>query len=77
MKLHTSFKVLINVTSGRKDDIIRSVINFKNPLKNCGSATPCASPPPCPFFFSYFSFWVHHPANRDDQHLLALDVNGL
>jgi hypothetical protein len=36
-----------------------------------GSATPCASPPPCPSIFSNYSFWVHHPVNRDDRHLLA------
>jgi hypothetical protein len=24
-----------------------------------------------PQFFSDYSFWVHHPANWDDQHLLA------
>jgi hypothetical protein len=37
----------------------------------CGSATPCASPPSRPSIFSNYSFWVHHPANRDDRHLLA------
>jgi hypothetical protein len=24
-----------------------------------------------PPFFSDYSFWVYHPVNRDDQHLLA------
>jgi hypothetical protein len=36
-----------------------------------GSATPCASPPPQPSIFSDYSFWVHHPINWDDRHLLA------
>jgi hypothetical protein len=37
-----------------------------------GSATPCAFPPPWPSIFSHYSFFVHHPVNRDDRHLLAL-----
>jgi hypothetical protein len=36
-----------------------------------GSATPCASPPPRPSIFSDYSFWVHHPVNRDDRQLLT------
>jgi hypothetical protein len=36
-----------------------------------GSATPCASPPPWPSIFSYYSFLVHHLVNWDDRHLLA------
>jgi hypothetical protein len=33
----------------------------------CGTATPCASPPPRPSH----SFRIHHLVNRDDWHLLA------
>jgi hypothetical protein len=29
------------------------------------SATPCASPPPCPSIFPDYSFLVHHPVKRD------------
>jgi hypothetical protein len=36
-----------------------------------GAATPCASPPPWPSIFSDYSFLVHHPANRNDRHILA------
>jgi hypothetical protein len=36
-----------------------------------GSTTTCASPPPRSYIFSNYSFWVHHPVNCDDQHLLA------
>jgi hypothetical protein len=36
-----------------------------------GAATPYASPPRQPSIFSDYSFCVHHPVNRDDQHLLA------
>jgi hypothetical protein len=32
--------------------------------------TPCASPPPWPYIFSDYSFWVHHLINQDDRHLL-------
>jgi hypothetical protein len=35
-----------------------------------GSATPCASPLPGPPFFRLY-FFVHHPVNWDDRHLLA------
>jgi hypothetical protein len=35
------------------------------------SATPFAFPPPRPSIFFNYSFWVHHPVNRDDRHLLA------
>jgi hypothetical protein len=31
-----------------------------------GSAAPCASPPPRPSIYSDYSFWVHHPVDRDD-----------
>jgi hypothetical protein len=36
-----------------------------------GPATPCAFLPPWPSIFSDYSFLVHHPVNRDDQHLLT------
>jgi hypothetical protein len=35
-----------------------------------GSATPRASPPPRPSIFSYYSFRVHHPVNRDGLNFL-------
>jgi hypothetical protein len=63
-----------NATAGT----LRNCGQFCNPT-HCplkasfgGSATPCASPPPPrPTIFSYYSFWIHHPVNRDDRHLLA------
>jgi hypothetical protein len=36
-----------------------------------GAATPCASLLFGPLFYYDYSFLVHHPVNRDDQHLLA------
>jgi hypothetical protein len=35
------------------------------------SATPNAFPPSRTSIFSYYSFHVHRPSNRDDRHLLA------
>jgi hypothetical protein len=36
-----------------------------------GATTHCAFPPPTPFILSDYSFFVHHPVNRDDRQLLA------
>jgi hypothetical protein len=38
----------------------------------CGSATPCASPPPLPSIFSNYSFQVQYLVNQDDRQFLAL-----
>jgi hypothetical protein len=50
---------------------VHIIINFNSSLSNFGGQQPLVpflllSPP----FFPIVIFWVHHPANPDDQHLL-------
>jgi hypothetical protein len=59
----------VEKNSGRTaNNFIFVYIFLFNPLWGGGSDPMC--PPLRPSIFSYYSFWVHHPVNRHDWHLL-------